>query len=156
MLSNYGLGRVRPYQLDILTMTLMNSQERQLQELISLTLVIFFSSVGIALQNTIHRKQAGFKYEKVLECDETKILQFSANWNRPVVSRSKQEKRVSVENVKIRWGKKACGYKKFVDTRINHAYWGWWSDFSRPPTDAARVTLFFLAVLTADARRSRL
>lgn len=58
LLPNYGVGRVRPYALDIAMMIMTNSSERRLHDLVKLA------------------EKAGLRFVKLWDLAETSIVEF--------------------------------------------------------------------------------
>ncbi|KAF5365361.1 hypothetical protein D9757_013265 [Collybiopsis confluens] len=83
LLPNYGAGRIRSYNMDILMMSLLGSQERTLNEFVALWCVIYPSIrmkfvilIGdlLILANS---KKCGFEFSKLYEAGEMDLLEFT-------------------------------------------------------------------------------
>jgi len=59
LLSNYGVGRIRPYNHDLHMMVTLNGKARTMHEYLVLA------------------RQAGLKFERILESGESSILEFT-------------------------------------------------------------------------------
>ncbi|KAF5365366.1 hypothetical protein D9757_012126 [Collybiopsis confluens] len=83
LLPNYGAGRIRSYNMDILMMSLLGSQERTLNEFVALWCVIYPSIrmkfvilIGdlLILANS---EKCGFEFSKLYEAGEMDLLEFT-------------------------------------------------------------------------------